>query len=141
MSEPLPLRAQIKAQAKRLRQAMAAHGDAIGHSQALELIAAHHGYRDWNTLSAKLDIEAPVAPGEAVSGRYLGQTFSARVVTVEVVQWGQWRVQLQLDEPLDVVASERFSSLRRRLRATIDDQGVTQERISGGVPVLQLTLR
>ncbi|WP_108127602.1 glyoxalase superfamily protein [Saccharospirillum mangrovi] len=141
MSEPLPTREQIKAQAKRLRQAMAADGETISHSQALELIAAHHGFRDWNTLSAQLDADAPVLPGASVSGRYLGRTFTATVLSVEPVQLGAWHIQLQLDEAIDVVESEHFSSLRRRIRATIDHHGVTQEKISGGVPVLQLVLR
>lgn len=140
MTEPLPTRAQIKTQAKRLRLALSAEGEAVSHSQALELIAVHHGFRDWNTLSAQLDAPAPLQIGESVSGRYLGRAFSAEVLSVEPVALGRWQVQLQLAEPIDVVASERFSSLRRRIRATIDHTGVTQERISGGVPVLQMTL-
>ncbi|TDW27779.1 hypothetical protein EV128_110142 [Rhizobium azibense] len=43
---------ELKAQAKRLRQAMEPRGTAISHSAALELVAQQHGVRDWNTLSA-----------------------------------------------------------------------------------------
>ena len=43
---------ELKAQARRLRQAMAERGDDMSHSTALELIAKQHGLRDWNTLSA-----------------------------------------------------------------------------------------
>ena len=44
MNQCLPTLAQIKAQAKRLRQLMTAEGAQVSHSQALELLAEHHGY-------------------------------------------------------------------------------------------------
>lgn len=141
MSDPLPKLVQLKAQARRLRQSLAAEGINIGHSQALELIAEHHGYRDWNTLCARIKKEqAPVAVGESVSGRYLGQAFSAEVRYVETVRLGYWRIRLHLDEAIDVVTSVHFSSFRRQISATVDAGGVTDERISSGEPILQLTL-
>lgn len=47
----LPTPREAKDQAKRLRRALAGRGLELGHSQTLELIAAVHGVRDWNTLS------------------------------------------------------------------------------------------
>ncbi|MFC6713246.1 glyoxalase superfamily protein [Branchiibius cervicis] len=47
--------------ASRLRAALATDGVEVSHSRALELVAAQHGYRDWNTLVA-----APDAAGHAV---------------------------------------------------------------------------
>jgi hypothetical protein len=41
-----------KAMASRLRTRLAANGTEITHSQALELVAAQLGYRDWNTCAA-----------------------------------------------------------------------------------------
>lgn len=44
----------LKSQAKRLRNNLAAKNIPLSHSQALEAIAAVHEYKDWNTASAKL---------------------------------------------------------------------------------------
>jgi len=41
-----------KSMASRLRSRLAANGMEITHSQALELVAAQLGYRDWNTCAA-----------------------------------------------------------------------------------------
>ena len=45
-----------KAMARRLRAAMQTRGLAASHSDALELVAAQLGFRDWNTASAALDL-------------------------------------------------------------------------------------
>ncbi|GAB3746919.1 glyoxalase superfamily protein [Microlunatus parietis] len=55
----LPTPPEAKAQAKRLRRALAAQGVELSHARALELIAATHGVRDWNTLSGLAPAEAP----------------------------------------------------------------------------------
>ena len=52
-----------KQMARRLREDLAARGIAVGHSEALELVAHQHGARDWNTLAAR-----PPAPGRAGFG-------------------------------------------------------------------------
>ena len=141
MNQCLPTLAQIKAQAKRLRQLMTAEGAQVSHSQALELLAGHHGYRDWNTLSAQLKkSQPPVQLGESVSGHYSGQPFSAKVRSVAPVQSGWWKLRLQLDAPIDVVRSAHFSGIRRQLSATINAQGMTDECISSGEPLLRLEL-
>jgi hypothetical protein len=41
-----------RSMASRLRTRLAANGTAITHSQALEIVAAQLGYRDWNTCAA-----------------------------------------------------------------------------------------
>jgi len=51
---PLPPLNALKDQARRLRSRLEANGETIGHSKALELIAAQHGFNDWNTLHAAL---------------------------------------------------------------------------------------
>lgn len=59
----------LKAQAKRLRAALAARGTDVGHSVALELVAQAHGHRDWNTASAAVGpVTSPVPgrPNEAI---------------------------------------------------------------------------
>lgn len=67
----LPTPREAKDQAKRLRRALADRGHDLGHAQALELIAAVHGTRDWNTLSA-LAPPSPAppspTPGPAAAG-------------------------------------------------------------------------
>ncbi|MDU8350822.1 glyoxalase superfamily protein [Pseudomonas syringae pv. actinidiae] len=45
----------LKAQAKRLRTHFAKGPSPITHAQALEAIAALHGYADWNTASAAIE--------------------------------------------------------------------------------------
>ena len=47
-----------KSMASRLRARLATNGSQISHSQALELVAAQLGYRDWNTLAA---LQGPIA--------------------------------------------------------------------------------
>ncbi|WP_174791122.1 glyoxalase superfamily protein [Occultella kanbiaonis] len=47
----VPTSDEAKAQARRLRTALAAAGIEIGHSAALELLAKTHGLADWNTLA------------------------------------------------------------------------------------------
>lgn len=141
MPDPLPSLALIKAQAKRLRASLAEQGRSISHSQALELIAAHHGYRDWNTLCAVIKRHQPsVAVGQMVEGFYLGQAVSGRVHSIEPDGLNRWRLRLQLDAAVDVVASERFSGWRRHIQAVIDGDGRTEECLSSGEAVLRLTL-
>jgi hypothetical protein len=137
----LPSRDALKGQAKRLRTALAAEGDFVTHSEALELIAKQNGYRDWNTLSAaSRDNEGRLIVGAAVSGRYLGQAFTGRLVTLSELGGGARRkVAIQLDQPVDVVRSAHFSSLRRRITGVIDKTGVSAETTSDGVPHLVVT--
>jgi hypothetical protein len=63
----LPTHREAKDQAKRLRRALADRGVDLGHSQVLELIAAVHGVRDWNTLSGLAPTEPPGPSGQAAT--------------------------------------------------------------------------
>ncbi|MCB1428814.1 MAG: hypothetical protein KDJ66_06770 [Nitratireductor sp.] len=145
----LPDSGKLKEQAKRLRATLADAGQAISHAQALELIAKQHGVRDWNTLAAlagrpvsgNRPAGPPVAVGQTVTGRYLGQEFIGTVHAVaSQLMPGRWRITLQLDEPVDVVTFESFSAFRSRISATINQEGSTAEKTSNGVPQLVLDL-
>ena len=61
MTGALPSLDAAKTQAKALRASLQATGQDISHAQALELIAKSLGFKDWNTLHAKIG-NAPRAP-------------------------------------------------------------------------------
>ena len=153
---PADATAPFKLQAKRLRAAMAAQGNPISHSAALELVASQHGARDWNTLSASVSARktggeghapgtgtplvtaAPgLAVGTAVTGRYLGQPFAGRLLAVsEMPADGLFRVTIHFDEPVDVVTFESFSAFRRRVTGLVGKDGISPRRTSNGLPHL-----
>lgn len=143
MSTQLPSATEAKDQARRLREKLAKDGRPVGHAKSLELIAHQHGFRDWNAMFAAIGNGAPKALslGETVSGTYLSQPFTARVVSVAAVKRGWFKLELHLDEPVDVVMSQGFSNFRRRIRGVIGPKGHTLERTSDGQPHLQIDLR
>jgi hypothetical protein len=47
-----------KVMAKSLRGFLAARSVLLSHSKCLEIVAKQFGFADWNTLSAKLDVES-----------------------------------------------------------------------------------
>lgn len=49
----MPTIEALKSQAKLLRAHLSAQNIELGHSQALEAISAIHGFKDWNTASAR----------------------------------------------------------------------------------------
>ncbi len=142
MSAALPSLAAAKQRARELRARLAAEGRQIGHGQALELIARQHGFRDWNACHAALQaVEAPLwAPGARVRGRYLSQPFTATVLDVRQVRPGWVRLVLDLDEAVDVVRFDSFSSLRKRIHGVVGPAGTSQERTSDGRPQLELEM-
>ncbi len=75
MTGHIPTIDSAKVQAKALRKALAAEGRDISHGAALELVAKSHGFHDWNTLHARAGNQphCPVALGQTLAGRYLGQ--------------------------------------------------------------------
>lgn len=140
---PLPALDALKAQARRLRKSLEAEGNFISHSEALELVARQYGHRDWNTLHAAAGNRRPepLAVGSKVSGRYLGQAFTARIIGLTRLNDGaRYRVTLDLDEPVDVVTFESFSAWRRRVNGTIGRDGTSAAKTSDGQPHLVLSL-
>jgi hypothetical protein len=142
LSTFLPTVDELKAQAKRLRTELGKAGGDIRHGAALELVAKQYGFRDWNTLCAEAKSHAPPCPyriGQRVSGRYLGQPFTARIHGVDRRGANRYRVRFDLDEPVDVVTFDSFSAFRKRIVCTIDPRGRTVEKTSNGRPHMELT--
>ena len=137
---------ELKAQAKRLRQAMNDRGTTLTHSAALELIARQHGARDWNTLAA-LAAKPNTGPktslfvGAHIRGRYLNQPFTGEILALSAPPGGDLqRITIHFDEPVDVVTFESFSAFRRRVTAQIDADGISPRKTSNGLPHLVLDL-
>lgn len=55
--------AALKAQARRLRSALAEENVMLGHRKTLDLIARIHGWRNWHDLDTALENETPMAFG------------------------------------------------------------------------------
>lgn len=55
-----------KAMAKAMREALAAKGLDLQHSEALEIVARQFGLDNWNILAAKIEADAPGSPREPV---------------------------------------------------------------------------
>ncbi|WP_197491907.1 glyoxalase superfamily protein [Rhizobium bangladeshense] len=136
---------ELKAQAKRLRQAMNDRGTTLTHSAALEMIARQHGARDWNTLAAlaarpNAAPKTPLFVGAHIRGRYLNQPFAGEILSLSALPGGLHRITIHFDEAVDVVTFESFSAFRRRVSAQIDADGVSPRKTSNGVPHLVLDL-
>lgn len=142
MTGPLPPLEAIKAQARALRASLADDGREISHSQALELIAHSHGYRDWNSLHAAIGNapRPPVVVGQIVEGKYLKQPFTAEVTGVKTLSDGRYELVLEFAEPVDVVTFDSFSNFRSRVTKVVGPGGTSPERTSDGVPHLVLRL-
>jgi hypothetical protein len=118
---------QFKTQAKRLRKALAARDVSISHASSLELLAQSHGYRDWNTAiaMARRNIPTNVADlgiGKRFAGSYLGHAVTGLIRSVTATPvGGVFRVEVHLDEPVDVVESKRFSGYRQRIASRINE--------------------
>lgn len=130
----------LKAQAKRLRAAMAEKQTPITQSMALEAIARQWGYRDWNTLSAVSKSNAPRGwhVGQRVAGQYLGHLFQGKLKAVRAANGGYWYLTVIFDEPVDVVEFDSFSSFRKQVNVTLNEDGVTPAKTSNGVPHMEL---
>lgn len=139
----LPSLDALKDQAKRLRDALARQGTEINHSKSLELIANQYGFRDWNTLHARIGNMPPkkaLSLGDKASGRYLGKAFTGQVIAVQRMTAGNMtRVTFDFDEPVNVSEFESFSVMRKRVVCMLDEDGRTVEKTSNGVPHLELT--
>ncbi|MCF8484416.1 MAG: hypothetical protein K9G71_04325 [Rhodobacteraceae bacterium] len=142
MTGVLPSIDAAKAQAKALRASLIASGQEASHSQSLELIAKSLGFRDWNTLHAKIGNapRPPVAMGQIVEGRYLKQPFVAEVLGLTQLSDGRYSVVLHLAEAVDVVSFDSFSNFRRRITKVIGPDGRSFDRTSDGVAHLEIRL-
>jgi len=142
MNTQLPSAAQAKEQAKRLRTKMAEDGTSIGHAKSLELVAHQHGFRDWNTMLGAIGNGPPKdwAVGDKVKGTYLSQPFSAHIISISMMKPGWFRVELHLEEAVDVVTFDSFSNFRSRIRGVIGPKGHSVERTSDGQAHLQIDL-
>lgn len=132
---------QAKRRARELRIEQAQKGQKISHSQALELTSRELGYRDWNTATARLsnhpDLEVQV--GDHVRGTYLKQPFTARILSVtEQGQGAYFQLTLDLDEAVDVVTFDSFSSYRKRVRGRVNARGDSPSKTSDGQPHLSI---
>ena len=137
----LPDRAALKARARALRAALARRGQVIAHGQALDLVARQMGARDWNTLSARLATSAGPAlhPGARVAGRFLGRSFTGRILQALPLPDGKLRLSLRFDRPVDTVRFAGFSNLRHRVTADVDARGRSLRLTSDGMPHLVVT--
>ncbi|NRB20909.1 MAG: hypothetical protein HRU33_26095 [Rhodobacteraceae bacterium] len=142
MNAQLPSALQAKDQAKRLRTKKAGGGTTIGHAKSLELVAHQHGFRDWNAMFGAIGNRPPKdwRPGDKVCGTYLSQPFTAKVIAVAILKPGWFRLELHLDEAVDVVTFESFSNLRTRVRGVVGPKGHSVERTSDGKPQLQIDM-
>lgn len=131
--------AGLKAQARRLRAILQeTAGTTVSHAQALELVARQHGARDWNTLRARNSPPkaSELSVGATVSGRYLGQPFTGRVIGLSALSGGTMRVTLHFDQPVDVVTFESFSAFRQRVSCVLGPDGRSPAKTSDGAPHL-----
>ena len=130
----IDLQNDYKAQARRLRTALADDGVAVSHSRSLELVARLHGARDWNTLAAAPQPKAASAPfaiGDRVTGTFNDSPAQGRVIGLsETIKSDLWRVTVAFDPPVDVVTSKLFSSERRRIQMIIGADGRSR-RLTG----------
>jgi len=137
----LPSVAQLKAQAKRLKAALAAKGQNLSHSQALELLSAQYGFKDWNTAcaTASRPNQMVFAVGSRVSGTYMKQSFQGEILALaRIGASGQYRVTLQFDDAVDVVTFDSFSAFRSRVTCLIHTDGNAVKRTSDGEPYLRM---
>ena len=141
--QTLPALEDLKAQAKRLRQSLTAEGNFISHSEALELLAHQHGYRDWNTLHAAAGNRpaSPLALGAHISGLYLGQAFRGEIIALAQLNHGShYRLTVEFDEPVDVVTFDSFSAFRKRVNCTVGADGKSPALTGDGAPQMVIAV-
>lgn len=140
LSQKTPDVSDLKDQARRLRQSLADQGTHITYSKSLELLARHYGAWDWNTLRAWASTRKAVSTpqvGDQVKGRYLGQPFTGVLKSLgQRSNDTMWHVSIQLDQPIDVVSFDSFSSWRHRISGVIDQTGRSRRHRSDGTPHL-----
>ncbi|WP_299480121.1 glyoxalase superfamily protein [uncultured Roseibium sp.] len=137
----LPSVAELKSQAKRLRKALNENGKSLSHSEALELLSAQYGYRDWNTAraSAARINQLSLSVGMRVTGTYMKQAFEGEITSLSFAgSKERYYVTIQFDSPVDVVSFDSFSAFRSRVNCLIGADGVALKRTSDGEPYLKM---
>ena len=132
----------LKSEAKALREERATAGIALSHGAALEEVAKLHGYRDWNTASAKLPerVAVPVQVGQRVRGTYLSRPFAGIVVGLQLLADMQhYEVTVKFDRPVNVSKFDSMVIERQRVRTTIGLDGVSVAHTSDGEPHMRVT--
>lgn len=135
--------AELKNQAKRLRNALAENGQPLSHAQALELVSKQHGFKDWNTACASARNPSPRAfmVGDRVTGTYMQQVFTGEIRGLSKVgRHDHIRVDVQFDQPVDVVTFDSFSSYRSRVSCVVDEDGIAVKKTSNGEPYLRMKI-
>ena len=136
-----PTLSGLKAEARALREERSLAGAPISQGAALEATAKAHGFRDWNTASAKLPerIAVPFQVGQRVRGTYLGKPFDGLLMGVQLLADMQhFQVTVRFDRPVNV---SKFASMvinRQRVVATVDVHGVSSATTSDGQPHMRL---
>lgn len=133
----------LKTQAKSLRAALAKTGQTVTHSQSLELLAKQHGFRDWNTLHARLGNakQTGFALNQRVEGSYLGQPFRGTIRGIRSMASNtRFEVTVRFDTAVDVITFEGLSNFRSQVKAVISAEGVSAEKTSDGTPHLRIGL-
>lgn len=131
----------LKSEAKSLRENRTRAGLAMTHGAALEEVAKAHGFRDWNTARATLPehAAAPFQVGMRVGGQYLERPFKGMVVGVRLLgSRPLLSVTIHFDTPVDVTPNLSFKTLRQRVTATVNGEGVSPELRGNGQPIMRL---
>jgi len=125
--ETIPNVVQLKSQAQRLRHFLADKDIEISQASSLEALAKQYGYRDWNVLSALAKRQSSENNwpeiGETVAGTYLGQDFTGKIIRQNVTDLpGAKAYTIRLEQPIDVVKSDKFSAFRQQINITLNNQ-------------------
>ncbi|MEM7056754.1 MAG: glyoxalase superfamily protein [Pseudomonadota bacterium] len=131
----------LKTQAKSLRAALTAAGQPVSHSQSLELMAKQHGFRDWNTLHARVGnaVRPGFALNQRVEGTYLGQPFRGEIIGIRAMASNtRFSLTLRFDDPVDVITFEGMTNFRSQVQMVVGSNGVSAEKTSDGAPHLRI---
>ena len=130
----------LKTEARTWRGQRQTQGETVTHGAALEVVARRHGFRDWNTACALLPERdlTPLAPGERVTGTYLGHPFEGILLAATPSGSGQTSVTVQFDAPINVTAGSPYAHMRQRVTATLDEDGTSPARTGNGEPHMRL---
>lgn len=120
-----------KAMAKSLRQSLSEHNVDITHALSLECVARQLGWRDWNTLAARLEHAPPRRPkGWTISGSH-PQDYDMGLDEAEGCALIRYRHAVLLDRDsgfgtlMQSVRAEAYLGQRLRLSAQLRSRDVS----------------